>query len=33
METTIVRRDEALSFTTNPTDVMRFLCPGGGRHT
>jgi len=25
----VTRGDEALSFTTTPTDRMRFLCPGG----
>ncbi len=30
MDSMIVRRSEALAFTTNPTDVLRFLCPGDG---
>jgi mannose-6-phosphate isomerase-like protein (cupin superfamily) len=30
MDSMVVRRSEALAFTTNPTDVLRFLCPGNG---
>lgn len=30
MDSMIVRRSEASSFTTTPTDVLRFLCEGDG---